>query len=200
MSHELKEPRQAGDPTRLESNDAALADKSTGISSEGLNLARPERLDASKAPCDLIHRARELHLEATATMNREWRKAYEDAQDYANAPLPWAMTNPESLTVAAMEQVDRAIAAGERSGYLNAFEDVARDLFPLVWAAGYAEGQKDLVVGQDAAHRKWQEEMHCRLAASLAQGVPYAELCERRGEPERAARARQVLAERGLIA
>ena len=48
MSHELNEPRQAGDPTRLESNDAALADKSTGISSEGLNLARPERLDASR--------------------------------------------------------------------------------------------------------------------------------------------------------
>ena len=47
MSHELKEPRQAGDPTRLESNDAALTDKSTGIPAEGLNLARPERLDPS---------------------------------------------------------------------------------------------------------------------------------------------------------
>ena len=45
MSHELKEPRQAGDPTRLESNDAALTGKSTGIPTEGLNLARPERLE-----------------------------------------------------------------------------------------------------------------------------------------------------------
>lgn len=156
------------------------------------------RLDPSQPACDLVHPARKLHLEATATMNREWRKAYEDAQDYANAPLPWAMTNPESLTVEAMEQVDRAIAAGERSGYLKALEDVARDLFPLVLRAGYAEGQKDLAVGQDAAHRQWQEEMHCRLSASLAQGVPYAELCEIRGEHDRAARARQVLAERGI--
>lgn len=198
MSHELNEPRQAGDPTRLESNDAALADKSTGISSEGLSLTRPERLDTSKAPCDLVRPARKLHLEATATMNREWRKAYENAQDNYDAPLPWAMTSPETLTVEAMEQVGRAIATGERSGYLKALEDVARDLFPLVMRAGYAEGQKDLVVGQDAAHRKWQEEMHRRLAAELTRGVPYAELCERRGEPERAARARQVLAERGI--
>lgn len=197
MSLELKEPRQAGDPTGLESN-AALADKSTGISAAGPDLTQPERLDPSRAPSDLAPRARALHLEATATMNRAWRNALEAAQDHAASPLPKAMLHPEALTAEAMEQVGLAIAVGERTGYLNAFEDVARDLFPLVWAAGYCEGQKDLVVGQDAAHRRWQEEMDRRLAASLAQGVPYPELCERRGEPERAERARRLYAERGI--
>ena len=192
----MSNPRKANPTGETSPNNSAVGlPQDTALHATAATLPR---LDASKAACDLVRPARKLHLEATATMNREWRKAYEDAQDYANAPLPWAMTNPDALTVEAMEQVDRAIAAGERSGYLKALEDVARDLFPLVLRAGYAEGQKDLLVGQDAAHRQWQEEMHCRLAASLAQGVPYAELCERRGEPERAARARQVLAERGI--
>ncbi len=47
MSLELKESRQAGDPTGLKSN-AALADKSTGFSAVGPGLARPERLDPSR--------------------------------------------------------------------------------------------------------------------------------------------------------
>lgn len=198
MSQELKESRQAGDPAGLESNDAALTDKCTGIPTVGLDLAQPERLDPSRAPSDLVTHARALHLEATATMNRAWRDALEAAQDHATSPLPRAMTHPEALSTEAMEQVGRAVATGERAGYLNAFEDVARDLFPLVWAAGYAEGQKDLVVGQDAAHRRWQEEMDRALAASLSRGVPYPELCERWGEPDRAERARQVYAERGI--
>lgn len=190
----MSNPRQIT-PTGGSPNCAVGYDKSSATDTSSATLTR---LDPSQPACDLVRPARKLHLEATATMNREWRKAYEDAQDNYGAPLPWAMTNPESLTVEAMEQVDRAIAAGERSGYLKALEDIARDLFPLVLRAGYAEGQKDLVVGQDAAHRQWQEEMHCRLSASLAQGVPYAELCEIRGEHDRAARARQVLAERGI--
>lgn len=199
MSLELKESRQAGDPAGLESNDAALTDKSTGISAAGPDLTQPERLDPSRAPSDLVPRARALHLEATATMNRAWRDALEAAQDHAASPLPRAMLHPEALTAEAVEQVDLAVAVGERTGYLNAFEDVARDLFPLVWAAGYREGQKDLVVGQDVAQRRWREEMDRRLAASLARGVPYPELCELRGEPERAERARQLYAERGIV-
>ncbi len=198
MSLELKESRQAGDPTGLESN-AALADKSTGMSAAGPDLTQPERLDPSRAPSDLVPRARALHLEATATMNRAWRDALEAAQDHAASPLPRAMLHPDALTAEAVEQVDLAVAVGERTGYLNAFEDVARDLFPLVWAAGYREGQKDLVVGQDVAQRRWREEMDRRLAASLAQGTPYVQLCERRGEPDRAERARQVYTERGIV-
>ena len=197
MSQELKEPRQAGDPAGLESN-AALTDKSTGIPTVKLGLTQPERLDPSRAPSDLVPRARALHLEATATMNRAHRAALEAAQDHAASPLPWAMLHPEALTAEAMEQVGLAVAAGEWIGYLNAFEDVARDLFPLVWAAGYREGQKDLVVGQDAAQRRWQEEMDRALAASLSRGTPYVQLCERRGEPDRAERARQLYAERGI--
>lgn len=197
MSQELKEPRQAGDPAGLESN-AALTDKSTGIPTVGLDLAQPERLDPSRAPSDLVTHTRALHLEATATMNRAWRAALEAAQDHAAAPLPRAMTHPEALTAEAMEQMDLAVAAGERTGYLNAFEDVTRDLFPLVRAAGYAEGQKDLVVAQAEAHRRWQEETDRQLVTSLSKGVPYPELCERRGEPDRAERARQALHERGI--
>ena len=197
MSLELKEPRQAGDPTGLKSN-AALTNKPTGSPTTGPDLARPERLDPSRAPSDLVPRARTLHLEATATMHRAWRDALEAALDHAAAPLPRAMTHPEALTAEAVEQMDLAVAAGERTGYLSAFEAVTRDLFPLVWAAGYAKGQKDLTVAQAEAHRRWQEEMDRQLVTSLSKGVPYPELCERRGEPDRADRARQVYAERGI--
>jgi len=131
-------------------------------------------------------------------MNRAWLDALEAAQDHAASPLPRAMLHPEALTAEAMEQVDLAVAAGERTGYLNAFENVSRDLFPLVRAAGYAEGQKDLVVAQAEGHRWWQEEMDRQLVASLSRGVPYPELCERWGEPDRAERARQALRKRGI--
>lgn len=197
MSLELKEPRQAGDPAGLASN-AALTSKSTGIPAAGPALTQPERLDPSRAPSDLVTHARARHLEATATMNRAWLDALEAAQDHAASPLPRAMLHPEALTAEAMEQVDLAVAAGERTGYLNAFENVSRDLFPLVRAAGYAEGQKDLVVAQAEGHRWWQEEMDRQLVASLSRGVPYPELCERWGEPDRAERARQALRERGI--
>ncbi|MCR6491708.1 hypothetical protein [Cellulomonas sp. P24] len=37
-----------------------------------------------------------------------------------------------------------------------------------------------------------------RVARMLAASPSYAELCERRGEPERAERQRRILAERGV--
>ncbi len=37
-----------------------------------------------------------------------------------------------------------------------------------------------------------------RVARMIAASTPYAELCEQRGEPERAARQRQILADRGV--
>ena len=65
-------------------------------------------------------------------------------------------------------------------------------------AAAYAAGQADLATALHAEHLKWLDAENRALSASLASGTPYAELCELRGEPERAERARQVYAERGI--
>ena len=88
MSHELKEPRQAGDPTRLESNDAALTGKSTGIPTEGLNLARPERLDPSLPLRELAQAASARRREMKVREVREQGVVIKASLDYAADDLP----------------------------------------------------------------------------------------------------------------
>ena len=57
------------------------------------------------------------------------------------------------------------------------------------WAAGFAAAEAE------------QAELDRRAAAAVgiaARGIPYANLADRRGEPDRAARQRRTLAERGI--
>jgi hypothetical protein len=70
------------------------------------------------------------------------------------------------------------------------------------WCEGYVVGYD---VGDEQARLAVEEEWRGRMAVSaaiarqIANAGPYADLCERRGEPERAEAQRQLLAERGII-
>ena len=127
------------------------------------------RLDATQPLDILAHDARARRREATAIEAREWRAATEN----------------------------RTIAVGERIGYQAGFE-AACALLKTTQNAAYAAGQADILTALHAEHLRQLDAENRALSASLAQGVPYAELCEIRGEHDRAARARQVLAERGI--
>ena len=197
MSHELKEPRQAGDPTRLESNDAALTDTSTGIPTKGLNLARPERLDPSLPLRELAQAASARRREMKARAVREQDAAIKAGLDYAADDLPSVFDRLDSLTPDAAAEVGRVYSAGERIGWQAGFDD-AMGALRASNAAAYAEGQADLAAALYAEQLKWQEDTDRRLAASLASGTRYPELCELRGESDRADRARQLYAVRGI--
>lgn len=197
MSHELKEPRQAGDPTRLESNDATLTDKSTGIPTERLNLAHPERLNPSLPLRELAQAASARRRKMKARAVREQDAAIKVGLDYAADDLPSVFDRLDSLTPDAAAEVGRVYSAGERIGWQAGFDDAMRVLRASN-AAAYAEGQADLAAALYAEQLKWQEDTDRRLAASLASGSSYLELCELRGESDRADRARQLYAVRGI--
>lgn len=67
--------------------------------------------------------------------------------------------------------------------------------------AYYESGHLDGYAAGFAAAEAAQAEIERRAAASagiIARGIPFADLCERRGEPERAEAQRRTLAERGI--
>ncbi len=198
MGQELKEPHQAGAPTGLESNDAALTEQPTNIPTTGLNLTQPARLDLSLPPAELKPLACARHQEKLAAAQRAYRDYFLDvAGDPAAAPLPQALLRLEALPDEAIEQLDRAVAFGERLG--SAFASAsALALSTLFYEAGRARGIAELAATQHADHLKWQEDMDRALADSLTKGTPYVQLCEIRGEHDRAERARRLYAERGI--
>jgi len=198
MGQELKEPHQAGDPTGLESNDAALTEQPTNIPTTGLNLTQPARLDLSLPPAELAPLARAWRRKALAAAHR----AYHDdflavAAAPEAAPLPRALLHLEALPDEAIEQLDSAVAFGERLGSASASAS-ALALFNKAFQAGRASGIAELATTQHADHLKWQEDMNRALVDSLTKGTPYAQLCEIRGEHDRAERARHLYAERGI--
>lgn len=59
------------------------------------------------------------------------------------------------------------------------------------WRRGYGAAEADLAALQRQAHAVVQQ---------AARGIPYAQLCERRGEHARAQRQRQILQDRKVMA
>ena len=155
------------------------------------------RLDATQPLDMLAHDARARRREATAIEARAWQAATGKCRDYAQDAPPSVFKRLDELGPEAMREVSRTIAVGERMGYQAGFEAACALLEPSRNAA-YAAGQADMVTALHAEYLKQLDAENRALSASLAQGVPYAELCEIRGEHDRAARARQVLAERGI--
>lgn len=155
------------------------------------------RLDATQPLDVLAHDARARRREATAIEAREWQAATEKCRDYAQDVPPSVFKRLEELGPEAMREVSRTIAVGERIGYQAGFE-AACALLKTTQNAAYAAGQADILTALHAEHLRQLGAENRALSASLAQGVPYPELCERRGEPERAERARRLYAERGI--
>lgn len=155
------------------------------------------RLDATQPLDMLAHDARARRREATAIEARAWQAATGKCRDYAQDAPPSVFKRLDELGPEAMREVSRTIAVGERMGYQAGFEAACALLEPSRNAA-YAAGQADMVTALHAEYLKQLDAENRALSASLAQGVPYPELCELRGEPERAERARQLYAERGI--
>lgn len=155
------------------------------------------RLDATQPLDMLAHDARARRREATAIEAREWQAATGKCRDYAQDAPPSVFKRLDELGPEAMREVNRTIAVGERIGWQAGFDDAMRVLRASN-AAAYAEGQADLAAALYAEQLKWQEDTDRRLAASLASGSSYPELCELRGESDRANRARQLYAVRGI--
>lgn len=155
------------------------------------------RLDATQPLDALAHDARARRREATAIEARAWQAATEKCRDYAQDVPPSVFKRLDELGPEAMREVNRTIAVGERIGYQAGFE-AACTLLKTTQNAAYAAGQADMVTALHAEQLRQLDAENRALSASLAQGVPYPELCELRGEPERAERARQLYAERGI--
>lgn len=98
----------------------------------------------------------------------------------------------------ALAEVESAIRFGESIAYPEGHERGLRE----GWALGYEEGVargRYLEASEIADSLRWSQGEHNRsLARDLASRPPYAERCDRRGEHERAERARALLAERGI--
>ena len=69
---------------------------------------------------------------------------------------------------------------------------------------GYAAGRADEADERDRADEieleAWRDQVNRTASALVASRTPFDQLCERRGEPERAAAQRRLLAARGVTA
>lgn len=189
----MSNPRQIT-PTGGSPNCAVGWPQDTALNAATATLPR---LDATQPLDVLAHDARARRREATAIEARAWQAATEKCQDYAQDASPSVFKRLDELGPEAMREVSRTIAVGERIGYQAGFE-AACALLKTTQNAAYAAGQADMVTALHAEQLKRLDAENRALSASLAQGVPYPELCELRGEPERAERARQLYAERGI--
>ena len=102
-----------------------------------------------------------------------------------------------TMSSSALAELESAVRFGEGLGYREGWDQAAQDLWPLALEAGQARGRYLEAAAADDADRRWRAQVGRDVAASAAR-PSYAELCERRGEPERAERARRLLAERGI--
>lgn len=160
--------------------------------------ATETRLDLRLPPAELAPLARAWSRKALAAAQRAYRDDFlAVAAAPEAAPLPQALLHLEALPDGAIEQLDSAVALGERLGSASASAS-ALALFHKAFQAGRASGIAELATTQYADHLKWREEMDRALVGSLTKGTPYAQLCEIRGEHDRAERARRLYAERGI--
>jgi len=85
---------------------------------------------------------------------------------------------------------DSGRAVGDTEGYARGH------------VAGYDRGRSDgydvALAEAEADLDQWRDGIVRRASALAAAAVPFAELAERRGQPERAARQRELLRERGV--
>lgn len=190
----MSNPRQIT-PTGGSSPSCAVGySKSSAAEAEN---ARPPRLDPSLPLGELAQAASARRREMKVRAVREQDAAIKAGLDYAADDLPSVFDRLDSLTPDAAAEVGRVYSAGERIGWQAGFDDAMRALRASN-AAAYAEGQADLAAALYAEQLKWQQETDRCLAASLASGTRYPELCELRGEHDRADRARQLYAVRGI--
>lgn len=119
-------------------------------------------------------------------------------RDGEPTPLPAWANRLESLDRQALAEVNATLAMGERTGYLSGWQDGARTEGAAQRHLGRLEGRCELAGELAAASSAYLTDHARALASDLAATPSFADLCERRGEHERARHARAVLAGRGI--
>lgn len=145
---------------------------------------------------DAAAQARLARVEAEAT--EKFLRLQANAFKVLPVPLDavW-MRRIGTMTPDALAELVAAADYWRRSGYEDGWHDGARDSAEVERAVGYATGQADLARDLERVDREHRAAMNRAVVAS-SPGVSYADLCERRGEHERAERQRMILRERGL--
>jgi len=87
-----------------------------------------------------------------------------------------------------------AFDCGENVGELRGETRGYRDGFADGDAHGHARAMEEV----EAAESAWRDQIVRSASRLVTSRTPFAELSERRGEPERAERQRRLLAERGV--
>lgn len=84
--------------------------------------------------------------------------------------------------------------AGLPTGYMRGMADQ----WPVALEVGRRRGWREATARWDAEHSAFLDASNRGLVRDVAGAPSYAELCERRGEYDRAERARRTLRERGV--
>lgn len=111
-------------------------------------------------------------------------KATADGLNTSSVPAPIPVCEAVSAALALCEAAE---ATGHRRGYIEGHKD------------GYAAGHEAARLEHAEAEREWFGALNHEVVRRTVNTPPYAELAERRGEPERAERQRELLAARGVI-
>lgn len=98
-------------------------------------------------------------------------------------------TNGAGLDITSRRALDW-FDAGDEAGFLRGLQEGYR--------AGYDAGRSDEASAREAVDEASRAAAHRAHAAFLARLTPWDELAERRGEHDRAARQRALLAARGI--
>jgi hypothetical protein len=85
---------------------------------------------------------------------------------------------------------DAGRAIGDAEGYRRGHIDG--------YAKGHPDGLAEALAEAEAREAARDDVLVRSVAATASRAVPFAVLCERRGDHDRAARARQILTERGV--
>lgn len=98
-----------------------------------------------------------------------------------------------------LSEVDRVLDLADEHGpeFFAGYEN-HRHASAATAAVAHAEGRAELARELAEAQRDYLGREARALSACLTSTPPYAELCERRGEHERAERQRRILRERGI--
>lgn len=147
-----------------------------------MSTPTPDALDA-RLPLDQLDAAAQARLRRVETEAKALNVRLQlTAQDAVLAPADASWQGRGDYTDADMLGM-----------YFRGLADASQIEGPVAFATGQAYLARDL----HAAEVEWRGIVN-RSVAGAAEGPSYADLCERRGEFDRAERARKLLAERSI--
>ena len=162
-------------------SDAVLDHEDTGAPSAEASAAAVTSAQTDDDLHALVQaRAEAFTAEHTYTARGRWRGALYTMSD------AWAA-----------EFAD-ANSDGYCSGALTGYTAGVTDTWEIAFELGRRQGANDAAELRDEQHSAYLDAENRALVSALTSRPDHATLCELRGEPERAQRARDLLRERGI--